>query len=177
MKNYLLTTPRLGLRNWLPADLGPFAEMNADPEVMRFFPAPLTQQGTVDLYHRLLDHHAKHGYCYFAVDRLDTYEFIGFIGLVNQTYEAPFCPCTDIGWRLRRSAWGHGFATEGAKACLEYAFDKLGKTEIYAVASAINQPSIRVMEKIGMQRMGTFDHPKLLDDERLRECVFYRKIF
>lgn len=174
MKNYLLTTPRLGLRNWLPSDLGPFAQLNADPQAMRFFPKTLTRQETADYIERLMAHYEKHGHTYFATDRLDTGKFIGFIGLAHQDFEAPFCPCTDIGWRLLPAAWGQGFATEGAKACLDFAFGKLGKTEIYATATAINRPSIRVMEKIGMQPMGIFDHPKLLDDERLRKCVVYK---
>lgn len=173
-KNYLLTTPRLGLRLFMESDFDRFAEMNADPEVMRFFPNTLSQKEVGEYMERINAHYEKHGHCYFATDRLDTGEFIGFIGLAYQDYEVPFCPCTDIGWRLHRSAWGNGFATEGAKACLEYAFHVLNKTEIYATAPKVNLPSIKVMKKIGMEWQGIFIHPKISDEERLRECVFYK---
>lgn len=173
-KKYLLTTPRLGLRTWLPSDLVPFAEINANEEVMRFFPKKLNREKSAQLMEKYRTQMEKYGHCYFATDRLDTGEFIGFIGLAHQNYEAPFCPCTDIGWRLHPSAWGNGFATEGAKACLEFAFEKLGKKEIYAVAPSVNLPSIRVMKKIGMTFEGTFEHPRLLGNERLRNCMIYK---
>lgn len=175
MKNYHLTTSRLGLRNWLSSDLDPMAELCQDEEVMRFFPNKISRAEIVEYIQRMQQHFEKQGYCYFATDRLDTGEFIGFIGLAWQDYEAPVRPFTDIGWRLRRSAWGQGFATEGAKACLDFAFGKLKLQEVYAVAPVINLPSIRVMQKIGMEQVATFNHPKLLDNERLRECVFYQK--
>jgi len=174
MKNYILTSPRLGFRLFQDSDLDRFAELNSDSEVMRFFPSKLSRKEVADYMKRINAHCEKHGHCYYAVDRLDKKEFIGFIGLAYQNYEVPFCPCTDIGWRLHRSAWGNGFATEGAKACLRYAFEELGKKEIYATAAAINLPSINVMKKIGMKFESTFEHPKLLDNERLKECVVYR---
>lgn len=174
MNNYILTSSRLGFRLFQDSDLDRFAELNADPEVMRFFPNKLSRDEVSDYMKRINDHYKKHGHCYYAVDRLDKNEFIGFIGLAYQNYEVPFCPCTDIGWRLHRSAWGNGFATEGAKACLEYAFERLGKTEIYSTAPAVNLRSINVMKKIGMKFEDTFEHPKLLDNDRLRECVFYK---
>ncbi len=172
-KDYLFTSERLGFRNWQNSDFDAFAAMNADADVMQFFPKILNGEGSVRLMQRLAQHFDEKGYTYFVVDILETSECIGFIGMCNQKYEAPFTPCVDIGWRLAKPFWGKGYATEGAKRCLEYAFETLHLKKIYAVASTINLPSIRVMEKIGMQKAGTFIHPELVDNERLRECVYY----
>lgn len=169
---YLIKTERLGLRPWTMDDLQPMSELNADREVMRYFPSTPTKQETKNFITRMIDHQADHGYCYFATELLDTREFIGFIGLAYQTYEAPFTPATDIGWRLKRSAWGKGYATEGAKACVEFAFNVLNLSSIYSVASEINRPSLRVMEKIGMLKLGEFDHPALTDYSELKKCVY-----
>ncbi len=171
--NYLFTSERLGFRNWQDSDLDAFAAMNADADVMDFFPNTLTHESSQKLMQRLSQHFEEKAYTYFAVDTLDVGECIGFIGLAYQTYEAAFTPCTDIGWRLAKSFWGKGYATEGAKRCLKYAFEMLNLEEIYAVASVINLPSIRVMEKIGMEQAGTFIHTKLTDNKRLRDCVYY----
>lgn len=172
-QNYLFTSERLGFRNWQDSDLDAFAAMNADADVMEFFPNTLTHESSQKLMQRLSQEFEEKGYTYFAVDTLDAGECIGFIGLVYQTYEAPFTPCVDIGWRLAKSFWGKGYATEGAKRCLKYAFKTLNLEEIYAVATAINLPSIHIMEKIGMEQAGTFIHPKLTDNKRLRDCVYY----
>ena len=171
--NYFFTSHRLGFRNWRDSDIPVVAEMNADPEVMKFFPGLKSYKESAAFVARMQNQFNEKAYCYFAVDKLDDGEFIGFIGLSDQTYKASFTPCVDIGWRLSRNAWGNGYATEGAKACLGYAFDVLNMKEIYSVAPIINLPSIAVMEKIGMEKMEEFAHPLLLDDERLRECVVY----
>lgn len=172
--DYLFTSARLGFRDWAETDLDAFAAMNADADVMEFFPEMLTHEQSLKFMQRLSQQLAKNNYTYFAVDTLEDGQFIGFIGLHEQTYEAPFTPCVDIGWRLTKAAWGKGYATEGAKRCLEYAFETLGLEQIYSIASVINVKSIRVMEKIGMQKkVATFEHPKLKDCERLRECVLY----
>ncbi len=175
MKKYIIKTSRLGLRNWVAADVMPMAALNADEQVMEFFPSVQSEQTTIDFIKRMQNHFDTHGFCYFAVDALDTGEFIGFIGLCHQDYESDFTPHVDIGWRLKQSAWGKGYATEGAKACLEYAFGTLGLTEVYSVASVINVKSQHIMKKIGMEKVSSFDHPKLLNDNRLKECALFRK--
>jgi RimJ/RimL family protein N-acetyltransferase len=107
------------------------------------------------------------------VDRLDTAEFIGFIGLADQDYEADFTPCVDIGWRLKRSAWHNGFATEGAQRCLSFAFNEIGIDRVYAVAPKVNLRSEHIMQLAGMRKLEEFSHPRLLDDDRLRGCILY----
>ncbi|MBT8256267.1 MAG: GNAT family N-acetyltransferase [Bacteroidia bacterium] len=173
MKNYVLKTKRLGLRNWTDDDLIPFAEMCADPEVMRHFPKILTRQESDALVGRLQKHFNEYGFCYFAVDVLSSNEFVGFTGLAHQTWESEYTPCVDIGWRLKRSAWGKGYATEAAAACLDVAFQKFEIREVLAFATDTNHPSIHVMEKIGMQNMGTVQHPKIAGDPRFKHCVVY----
>jgi len=170
----VLTTERLGLREWRTADFEPFAAMNADPEVMRFFPAPFTREQSRTFFDRLRTSFDQRGFTYFAVERLDTGEWIGFTGLLLQEFAAHFTPCVDIGWRLLPTAWGRGFAVEGARACLELAFERLELDAVHAIAPLANQPSIRVMQRLGMRFIDEFDHPKLLDDDRLRRCAHYR---
>ncbi len=176
MKKYIIKTHRLGLRNWIAADVKPMAALNMDKQVMEYFPSVQSKQTTTEFIKRMQNHFKTYEFCYFAIDSLDTNEFIGFIGLCHQDYESDFTPHVDIGWRLQRSAWGKGYATEGAKACLEYGFKSLGLREVYSVASVINIKSQHVMEKIGMEKISTFNHPKLLDDDRLKNCSLFKKI-
>lgn len=171
--DYLFTSERLGFRNWLPEDAPSMAALNADPEVMRFFPKTQTLSETQVFIDRMLAHHTEKGYCYFAVDVLETNTFIGFIGLKEQTYDAPFTPCVDIGWRLHKNAWGKGYATEGAKRCLTFAFNTLQLSNVKSVCPAINTPSERVMQKAGMTKVGTFLHPALKNSPQLQKCYLY----
>jgi RimJ/RimL family protein N-acetyltransferase len=115
------------------------------------------------------------GFTYFAVDRLDANEFIGFIGLSRQSYEAPFTPCVDIGWRLVPSAWQSGYATEGAMRCLQYATNELQLDAVYAVAPKVNKRSERVMIKAGMEKVTEFNHPLLAGHAVLNPCVVYKQ--
>lgn len=173
MKNYLFKSERLGFRNWLPEDIAPMSEINADPKVMEFFPAVQSKAQTVEFVERMKNQFAEKGFCYFAVDKLEDGMFIGFIGLSEQTFESDFTPCVDIGWRLNTGAWNKGFATEGAKRCLVFAFDELKLEKIIAICPKVNLPSENVMKKAGMKKAGEFKHPKLLNDERLQDCVRY----
>jgi RimJ/RimL family protein N-acetyltransferase len=173
--HYIFTSERLGFRNWKDSDLEKMILINSDKNVMKFFPfVPSTAQ-TKKFIQRMQKQFARKGYCYFAVDLLETNLFIGFIGLSEQTYPANFTPCTDIGWRLNKDHWNKGLATEGAIACLKYAQQNLGLAKIYAVASLVNNNSIKVMEKAGMQFEEIFDHPNLIGDKRLKTCVLYCK--
>lgn len=170
---YLFTSERLGFRNWSIEDLDEFVQLNADPKVMEHFPATLTREETAGFIDRLIAHFEKHGYNYFAVETLESNEFIGFIGLAYQTYDMPFLPATDIGWRLKKSSWGKGYATEGARRCLKFAFEELKLKRIVSTCTLRNVNSENVMKKIGMTRMGEFDHPKLADYPEYRRCVWY----
>jgi RimJ/RimL family protein N-acetyltransferase len=173
-KNYLFKSARLGFRNWEDADIVVMAAISGDEEVMEFFPGTQTPAYTADFIRRMQLEFAANGYCYFAVDRLDTATFIGFIGIHEQTFESDFTPCVDIGWRLKKEVWNSGFASEGAIRCLEYAFRELGIKKIYSITPKVNVKSERIMQKIGMTKVKDFIFPLLKDDERLKECVLYK---
>jgi RimJ/RimL family protein N-acetyltransferase len=171
---YLFKSERLGFRNWQQSDIVKMQEISSDPDVMEFFPYVATLQQTTEFVERMQKMFAETSYCYFAVDRLDTQEFIGFIGLCDQDYKVPFCPMTDIGWRLNKKHWGNGFATEGAQKCLDYAFNEIGLKEVYSTAPRINEKSWSVMKKSGMELHLEFNHPNLKDDERLADFLCYK---
>lgn len=170
---YIFKSERPGFRNWRESDIDVLAEMNADEEVMEFFPDLISREESIDFISRMQKQFSVSGFCYFAVEELETNELIGFTGLSEQNFEADFTPCIDIGWRLKRSAWNRGYATEGAKACIGFAFAQLKIEKVYAIAPLINKRSELVMKKAGMERVRTFRHPKLQNDERLEDCVLY----
>jgi RimJ/RimL family protein N-acetyltransferase len=172
-EEYLFTSERLGFRNWREADTGKMAVINCDERVMEFFPGPQSVMETRKFIRRMQTSFGEKGYCYWAVDILETMEFIGFIGLIEITYPAHFTPATDIGWRLDPRYWNRGYATEGAIASLNYGFDIPRLPRIVATAPEINLRSQKVMKKAGMRFVETFVHPKLADDERLKQCVLY----
>lgn len=173
MKTYLFKSERLGFRNWLSEDIPKMTVISSDPEVMRYFPAIATPEQTALFIERMQDMLNEKGYCYFAVDELETGVLIGFIGLYYQEFDSSFTPAVDIGWRLATEFWGKGYATEGARRCLEYAFSVLQLTDIISTAPLVNKPSIRVMEKIGMQKMMEFKHPRLKGNDHLENCACY----
>ncbi|WP_235016243.1 GNAT family N-acetyltransferase [Aquimarina sp. AU474] len=174
MGAYLFQSSRLGFRNWTDTDINILSEINEDDDVMEFFPFKPSKKDTQNFMQRMRSMLDEKGFCYFAVDIIENKEFIGFIGLCEQTYLNDLGPFVDIGWRLKKSIWNQGFATEGAKACLDYGFNQVGLDEIYSVAPEINIKSELIMKKIGMQRIKTFEHPKLTDDLRLKDCVLYQ---
>ena len=171
---YLFRSERLGFRLWREEDLPELHRINNDPEVMKYFPYIPTEQKSAELITRMSQMFEDKDYCYFATDHLRSEKLIGFIGLAEQNFESPFTPCTDIGWRLEREYWHKGLATEGAFSCLEYGFNKIGLEEIRSFAPLENKASIAVMEKLGMELAGIFDHPKLLEHSMLRSCVCYQ---
>ncbi|PHR71594.1 MAG: GNAT family N-acetyltransferase [Lutibacter sp.] len=175
MKNYIFTSSRLGFREWSTTDLDAMAEICGDKEVMEFFPSTLSKEQTAEFITTRQRKFAENGYCYYAVEILETNELIGFIGLSKQEYDAGFeNPFVDIGWRLKKSLWFKGYATEGAKRCLEYGFKTLKLKTVYAIAPLLNVKSYHVMEKIGMKKHATFMHPSIADDSKLKECVAYK---
>lgn len=173
-KNYLFKSKRLGFRNWEDKDIQKMIGISADIDVMEFFPAPATPQQTSQFIERMQAMFVEKGFCYFAVDQLIDSEFIGFIGLCEQNFEAPFTPCIDIGWRLGKPFWGNGYATEGAERCLQYAFKDLNFKNIKSTAPEINTKSIKIMEKIGMKKQLNFKHPRLKGNDRIESCVCYQ---
>lgn len=147
--------------------------INANPEVMRYFPATQTETQTAAFIERQQRQQEERGYCYFAAESRSDGCLIGFIGLSYQDYEAPFSPAVDIGWRLHPDYWRKGLATEGARACLDFAFRELKLARVVSVAVLQNTPSFGVMEKIGMQRAEEFDHPALVDHPDIKRCAWY----
>lgn len=171
---YLFTSARLGFRNWKASDLAPLQALNQDPAVMEFFPAIKTLEESAVFLRKMQEDFAARGYCFFAVDVLESQEFIGFIGLSQHTYIEELGPVVEIGWRLQQSSWNQGYATEGAKACLQYGFEELGLTSIYAATPVINKKSQRVMQKIGMEFLLEFEEGRLENAPHLNPCVLYR---
>lgn len=174
IKKYIFTSERLGFRNWELTDIDEMNQINSDEKVMEFFPGISTKQQTTDFVARMKSQFADKGFCYFAVDKLEDNEFIGFIGLSEQTYPADFTPCVDIGWRIKRSEWNKGFATEGAKKSLDYALKDLRLKSVYSIAPKLNTKSEHIMIRIGLKIQYEFEHPLLTNDDRLRTCVLYK---
>lgn len=172
----LYETERLILREWRTTDMEPFAQMGQDPQVMEFFPNLLNHEESAALITRIQDKFTQHGFCFFATELKTTCEFIGFIGLSVPNFDAHFTPCVEIGWRLASQYQGFGYATEGARKCLEIGFDKFKLQEIISMAVKDNWNSRRVMQKIGMQQdpNGNFKHPNLDINHPLAEHVLYR---
>lgn len=171
-----LRTARLLLRRWRPEDREPFVALNADPEVMAHFPSVLDRAASDALADRADRKLAEHGWGLWAVEVVGDAPFIGFIGLAEPTFEAPFAPCVEVGWRLAREHWGRGYAPEGAAACLGYAFDVVDLDEVVSFTTAGNANSRRVMEKLGMTHAlgDDFDHPSLAEGSPHRRHVLYR---
>ena len=169
-----VSAPRLLLRQWRDDDRAPFAALNADPLVMEHFPAMLTSDQSDAMVARCVEQIERHGYGLWAVQVRTTGEFIGFVGLAVPTWEAAFTPCTEIGWRLARSAWGHGYATEAATAALTTAFDSVGLEEIVSFTTSGNMRSQQVMQRIGMTSDPSedFDHPRVAGGPSRRHVLY-----
>ena len=166
-------TSRLIFRDWTEADLPVFRAMNADPNVMAYFTKSLTESETDGFYKIIQDEFKNCGYGLYAVETKLDGEFIGFIGFHAANFTSSFTPCVEIGWRLKQAVWGHGFATEGATACLNYGFKKLGFQKVYSFTSKINYPSERIMIKVGMEKVMEFEHPNIVVGSPLKKHVLY----
>ncbi|MFG6196652.1 GNAT family N-acetyltransferase [Nonomuraea sp. JJY05] len=169
-----METQRLIMRRWRDEDREPFAAMNADPQVMEHFPAPLTRPESDHFVDRIEEEFDKAGHGLWALEVRESGEFIGFAGLIWQTFDAPFLPAWEIGWRLARPAWGHGYATEAARQALGYAFEEAGLEEIISMTAKTNTRSQAVMKRLGMTHMTDFGHPRLAPDHSLFPHVTYR---
>jgi ribosomal-protein-alanine N-acetyltransferase len=172
----VIETERLLLRRWRNDDLAPFAALNADPAVMEHLPSLLDRAGTADLVRRIEEHFEAHGFGLWCVEVRDGPSCIGFVGLTRVRFETPFTPAVEVGWRLAHAAWGHGYASEGARAALDFAFDALRLREVVSFTVPANRRSRAVMERIGLAHDpdGDFDHPLLPEGHRLRRHVLYR---
>lgn len=174
----IIKTERLILRQWCEEDLEPFAQLNADSRVREYFPALLSHQESDSSVKLMSDHIQRCEWGFWAASLIENGEFIGFIGLEEVYFKAPFnklTPAIEIGWRLAFNHWGKGYATEGALAALRYGYMTLNLEEIVSFTAVANQRSRHVMEKIGMQHNieDDFDHPKLSEGHALRRHVLY----
>jgi RimJ/RimL family protein N-acetyltransferase len=171
---HMMRTERLVMREWRESDRAPFAELNADPEVMEHFPERLTREQSDAFADRIEADMAQRGWGLWALE-VDG-EFIGYTGLQPVSFEAHFTPATEIGWRLARRAWGHGYASEAARAAAAFAFAELELDELVSFTTTANVRSRAVMERIGMTRdpAEDFEHPRVPEGSAMRLHVLYR---
>jgi RimJ/RimL family protein N-acetyltransferase len=164
------------LRRWEPRDLGPLAELNADPEVMEHFPSTHTSTESAFLIERMEAGFERDGFGLWAVEPKGEDACVGFVGLNPVPDEMPFAPAVEVGWRLARSHWGRGIATEAALAAVEFGFEQVRLEEIVSFTYEGNSRSKAVMEHLGMTRdpAKDFDHPLLSAQSALRRHVLYR---
>jgi len=171
-----LRTDRLRLRPWREDDLGPFAALNADPAVCEFLPAPLSREESDAFAARIARDLESRGFGLWALELPGRVPFAGFVGLAVPGFRAPFTPCVEVGWRLAREHWGHGYATEGAREALRFGFEEAGLGEVVSFTVPANRRSRAVMERLGMTRRpeDDFEHPGLPAGHALRRHVLYR---
>ena len=171
-----LRTERLILRRWRDEDREPFAALTADPEVQRYFPAPLSREEADAFVDQMMAEHEERGWSLWALEVTGTGRFIGYTGLEIPSFEEHFTPAVEVGWRLARGAWGNGYATEAARAAVAFGFGELKLDEIVSFTVPDNAPSRAVMERLGMTRdpAEDFEHPGLPEGHPLRRHVLYR---
>ena len=158
-----LRTERLVLRGWTEADRALFAEMNADPVVMEHFPSTMTREQSDAFVERIEANFEQHGFGLWVVDVFGE-GFAGFTGLLVPRFHVDWMderaePVVEVGWRLRRDAWGHGYASEAARAAVRFGFEEGGLDEIVSFTVVGNLRSQAVMQRLGMSRLTTYDHP------------------
>jgi RimJ/RimL family protein N-acetyltransferase len=170
-----IATPRLKLRQWQSTDYAHFAAMNADPIVMEFFPALLSEERSNAMAAKIQAAIAHQGWGFWAVEIKATGDFAGFVGLHEPGYALPCSPCVEVGWRLDKVFWGKGYATEAGTAALDFAFNTLQLNEVVSFTSVLNLKSQAVMQRLGMQNTGqNFLHPMVPEGDRLQEHVLYK---
>lgn len=171
-----IETARLTLRGLRAADRQPFAAMNGDPEVMRYMSRSLDRAASDLFLSRILEHWKMDGFGLWAIEQRDDGAFLGFAGLSEPAFRAPFTPAIEVGWRLGREAWGHGYATEAGAAALRFGFEVLGLDEIVAFTAVRNEHSRQVMERLGMTHdpADDFEYPRVAPDHPVRRQVLYR---
>ncbi len=171
----MLQTERLILRQWSKDDFLPFSKINNNKEAMEFFTRLLTQEESYKMAGWISSLIEQRGWGFWAVEVAGLKKFIGFVGLHTPSENLPFAPCVEIGWRLAKDCWGQGYATEGARESLRYAFEELNLDEVFSLTAVANTRSRNVMEKIGMKNThDNFMHPDIEQDHPHCEHVLYR---
>jgi RimJ/RimL family protein N-acetyltransferase len=171
-----LSTDRLLMRRWQDSDREPFAEMNGDPQTMRFFTTTLDRAGSDALIDMLEERFETQGFGLWALEIAETGQFIGFTGLNPMPDDVPGAGGMEVGWRLAPAAWHHGYATEAAREALRVAFGDVGLAEIYSMTAVLNEPSLAVMRRLGLTEYARWDHPRIPEDNPLRPSVTYRLV-
>lgn len=169
----VLTSDRLVLRPWRDEDVGPFAVMCADAEVMAHFPSTLSWEDSAARVARFQSDAGRDGLGAWAVEARDG-AFVGMVGLEVIRFAAPFTPAVEVGWRFARACWGHGLALEAARVALDDGFGRCGLPEIISFTAEQNVRSWRLMERLGMVRSDDFLHPDLPIGHALRPHRLYR---
>lgn len=170
-----METQRLKLRQWIASDRKPFSKLNADQQVMEYFPDVLSDTESNAMVDRIESLINIKGWGLWAVELKASGAFIGFVGLHSPIAKLPFNPCVEIGWRLSKEHWGNGYATEGAQAALNYGFEHLKLDEIVSFTSVANRPSQAVMRKINMTNTNqNFMHPSIPKGDVLEEHVLFK---
>lgn len=172
----MIETDRLILRGWRDDDVAPFHAMGNDPEVMRYLGPPMTLDDAQAARDRMNAYLAEHGYCFWAVERKADGAFLGFCGIKPGPEGTPLFGEVEIGWRLRRDAWGQGYAREAAEATIAWAWANIDAPTIAAMTVFANTNSWGLMERLGMRRdhADDFDHPAVPDGSPLKQHLVYR---
>ena len=168
-------TGRLLLRRWRESDREPFAELNGDPQTLVFFPQTLDRAASDALIDRIEANFEVLGYGLWALEVKETGRFIGFTGLAPMPADVPGAGGVEIGWRLARHAWHHGYATEAARAALDVAFGGARLPEIWSMTAVLNTPSQAVMRRIGLTEVARFEHPRVPVGSPIRPHVTYHR--
>ncbi len=171
-----LKTERFVLRKWEPSDLDDLAAMNADPQVMEFYPSVLSRAESGKMLARYIDAQEQKGFCFSVIAEKGTGRFFGYCGLKVPGYQdqLSFGPCVEIGWRLLYNGWGKGIATEAAQMWLRFGFETLRLEEVVSFTAVQNTRSEKVMQRLGMVCVEEFEHPILEDGHRLKRQVLYK---
>jgi RimJ/RimL family protein N-acetyltransferase len=166
-------TERLLMRRWQDSDRDPFAALNADPQTLAYFPSTLTRAQSDDLVDVIESRFETQGFGLWALEVTATGEFIGFTGLNPMPDGVPGAGGMEVGWRLARPAWHHGYATEAARAALDVAWNGAGLDEIWSMTAVLNTPSQAVMRRIGLTEVARWDHPRIAEDSPTRLHVTF----
>jgi RimJ/RimL family protein N-acetyltransferase len=172
---YTIRTGRLLMRRWRDADREPFAALNADPETMLYFPSTIDRAGSDAFIEVIEARFELQGYGLWALEVAETGQFIGFTGLNPMPADVPGAGGVEVGWRLAKHAWHHGYATEAAAAAIDVAFHGVGLAEIWSMTAVLNEPSQAVMRRIGLTEAARFDHPRIAPGDPLRPHVAYHR--
>ena len=170
-----LQTDRLLMRRWQDSDREPFASLNGDQETMQFFAETLDRAASDAMVDRIESLFDRQGYGLWALEIAGTGQFIGFTGLNPMPDGIPGAGGVEVGWRLARPAWHHGYATEAARAALDVAFSGVGLTEIWSMTAVLNEPSQAVMRRLGLTEVARFDYPRIPAGHRLQPHVIYHQ--